>query len=143
MNGWYRRLSEDYMKMLSRAYEKIPKKPTTGERFEMPKPNTIRIGGRTIIQNFGEVCTQLNRVPHHILKFLTKEMATAATFDGTRAVFQGKFGRESIARLLEIYVNRYVICPICRRPDTKVEKQGRFFFLVCEACGARSSVLPT
>ncbi len=131
------------MKMLNRALEKIPKKPTTGERFEMPKPSTITIGGRTIIQNFGEVCTQLNRDPHHILKFLSKEMATAATFDGTRVIFQGKFGAQSIVRLLEIYVNRYVICPICRRPDTKVEKQGRFFFLVCEACGARSSVLPT
>ena len=143
MNSWYRSLSQDYTKMLNRALEKIPKKPTTGERFEMPKPHTIRIGGRTIIQNFGEVCTQLNRDPHHILKFLSKEIATAATFDGTRAVFQGKFGYQSIERLLEIYVNRYVICPICRRPDTKVEKQGRFFFLVCEACGARSSVLPT
>jgi len=131
------------MKMLNRAFEKIPKKPTTGERFEMPKPNTISVGGRTIVQNFGEVCTQLNRDPRHVLKFFSKEMATAAIFDGTRVIFQGKFQSQSIVRLLEIYVNRYVICPICRRPDTKVEKQGRFFFLVCEACGARSSVLPT
>jgi len=57
--------------------------------------------------------------------------------------FQGRFSESTIKRLIEIYVNRFVICPICKRPDTKLSKEGKFLFLICEACGAKSSVLPT
>jgi translation initiation factor 2 subunit 2 len=35
-----------------------------------------------------------------------------------------------------------VICPICKRPDTKIVKERRFHFLICEACGAKSSIRP-
>ncbi|MEM2273205.1 MAG: hypothetical protein QXX56_03185, partial [Candidatus Bathyarchaeia archaeon] len=34
----------------------------------------------------------------------------------------------------------FVNCPICKRPDTKIIKEKRFNFLVCEACGAKSPV---
>jgi translation initiation factor 2 subunit 2 len=101
------------------------------------------MGRRTIIQNFAEVSSKLNRDPRHLLKFLSGEMATAASLDGARAIFQGRFDVETVTRLLTIYAQRYVICPICNRPDTKMEKEGRYLFLRCEACGARSSILQT
>lgn len=135
-------MSDEYVKLLDRALAKLPKKLSTGERFEIPKIAGVRIGSRTIIQNFGEISSRMNRNPHHLLKFLSKEMATAATLDGSRAIFQGKFREDSITRLLNIYAQRYVICPICKRPDTKIEKEERYLFLVCEACGAKSSLLP-
>jgi len=135
-------LSEDYSKLLEKAYSSLPKTVGTGERFEIPKVVGIRMGRRTIIQNFGEISNTINRDPHHLLKFLSREMATAASLDGSRAIFQGKFDVSSVTRLLSIYAQRYVICPICNRPDTKMEKEGRFLFLRCEACGARSSILP-
>jgi translation initiation factor 2 subunit 2 len=69
-------------------------------------------------------------------------LATAASLDGTRAIFQGRFDVATVTRLLNIYAKRFVVCPICSRPDTKVEKEGRYLFLRCEACGARSSILP-
>jgi translation initiation factor 2 subunit 2 len=135
-------MSEDYAKLLERAYEKLPKASGTGERFEIPKVVGIRMGRRTIIQNFGDISSKMNRDPHHLLKFLTGEMATAGSLDGARAIFQGRFDVQTVTRLLTIYAQRYVICPICNRPDTKVEKEGRYMFLRCEACGARSSILP-
>jgi translation initiation factor 2 subunit 2 len=136
-------LSEDYAKLLDRAYANLPKTVGTGERFEIPKVVGIRMGRRTIVQNFGDISTVMNRDPHHLLKFLSREMATAASLDGSRAIFQGKFDVGTVTRLLSIYAQRYVICPICNRPDTKMEKEGRYLFLRCEACGARSSILPT
>jgi translation initiation factor 2 subunit 2 len=135
-------MTEDYAKLLERAYEKLPKASGTGERFEIPKVVGIRMGRRTIIQNFGDISSKMNRDPHHLLKFLTGEMATAGSLDGARAIFQGRFDVQTVTRLLTIYAQRYVICPICNRPDTKVEKEGRYMFLRCEACGARSSILP-
>jgi len=135
-------LSSEYAKLLDRAYASLPKTTGTGERFEIPKVVGIRMGRRTIIQNFGDVSSRLNRDPQHLLKFLSRELATAASLDGARAIFQGRFDVQTVTRLLNIYAQRFVICPICKRPDTKVEKEGRLLFLRCEACGARSSILP-
>jgi translation initiation factor 2 subunit 2 len=134
-------LSGDYNKLLERAYANLPNAVGTGERFEIPKVVGIRMGRRTIIQNFGDISSRLNRDPHHLLKFLSRELATAASVDGARAIFQGRFDVATVTRLLNIYAQRYVICPICNRPDTKIEKEGRYLFLRCEACGAKSSIL--
>jgi len=135
-------LSGEYGKLLERAYAGLPKTVGTGERFEIPRVVGIRMGRRTIIQNFGEISSRLNREPNHLLKFLSRELATAASLDSARAIFQGRFDVGTVTRLLNIYAQRFVICPICGRPDTKIEKEGRFMFLRCEACGARSSILP-
>jgi translation initiation factor 2 subunit 2 len=135
-------MTEEYFRLLDQAMEKVPRKISSGERFEIPTPEMHTTGGRTTIYNFGEICGRLNRDGHHVVKFLSKEMATAGTLSGGRAVFQGRFNPLSIRRLLDIYGHKYVICPICGRPDTKMQKEGRFLFLVCEACGAKSSVLP-
>jgi translation initiation factor 2 subunit 2 len=134
-------LSGDYNKLLERAYGNLPNAVGTGERFEIPRVVGIRMGRRTIIQNFGDICSRLNRDPNHLLKFLSRELATAASVDGARAIFQGRFDVATVTRLLNIYAQRYVICPICNRPDTKIEKEGRYLFLRCEACGAKSSIL--
>ncbi len=135
-------MSADYAKLLDRAYSTLPKSVGTGERFEIPRVVGIRMGRRTILQNFGDISSKINRDPHHLLKFLSRELATAASLDGGRAIFQGRFDVQTVTRLLNIYAKRFVICPICNRPDTKVEKEGRYLFLRCEACGARSSILP-
>jgi len=101
---------------------------------------TTWAGLRTTISNFKEVADTLSRDPQHILKFLTREMATAATYHDGRAIFQGKFPRDTFERLLQRYMAEFVICPICKRPDTNVTKEKRLSFLVCNACGAKSSI---
>jgi len=35
--------------------------------------------------------------------------------------------------LFQIYVKDYVECPTCKSPDTKIVKENRISFLVCEA----------
>jgi translation initiation factor 2 subunit 2 len=95
---------------------------------------------RTTIYNFKEVADALGREPQHLLKFLSGEMATAATMQEGRAIFQGKFGTDTFERLVQRYVEGFVVCPICKRPDTKITKEKRLSFLTCSACGAKSAV---
>ncbi len=130
----------EYEKLLKRARAQIPEVTSKTERLELPRLQHIRIGMRTIVSNFKEIADALNRKPQHILKYLTGEMATAATAQGSRVIFQGKFSTETFERLLLRYMETYVICPVCKRPDTKIIKEKRLSFLVCEACGAKSSV---
>jgi len=132
----------DYKEMLKRARSQLPSEVLESKRFEIPKPRCSVTGMRTILLNFKEICDALNREPRHVLKFLSGEMATAATIQGIRAIFQGKFGYDTFERLIERYTNEFVVCPVCKRPDTKIVKERRFLFLICEACGAKSSVRP-
>lgn len=130
----------DYDKLLKRAQEQCPAVVSKRERLELPRLSYARIGMRTVIFNFKEVADALNRDPQHLLKFLTREMATAATTQGSRVIFQGKFSEDTLARLLQRYMETLVVCPVCKRPDTKIVKEKRLSFLVCDACGARSSI---
>lgn len=130
----------NYEELLKRARSQIPEVVSKRERLELPRINLSVIGMRTIVYNFKEVAEALNRDPQHLLKFLTREMATAATMQEARVIFQGKFSRETLERLTQRYMESFVTCPVCKRPDTKIVKEKRLSFLVCEACGAKSSV---
>lgn len=135
-------MKTNYKEMLERARSQLPQQISKHERFEIPRVRVSTIGMRTMIHNFGEICNMLNREPNHLLKFLTREMATKAGIEGGRAIFHGKFPSDTIDRLIQRYVAELVVCPVCKRPDTKIVKEKRFTFLVCEACGARSSIRP-
>jgi len=130
----------DYEDLLKRARSQIPEIVSKRERLELPRIGLSIIGMRTMVYNFKEVAETLNRNPRHLLKFLTREMATAATMQEARVIFQGKFSRETLKRLVQRYMESFLICPVCKRPDTKIVKEKRLSFLVCEACGAKSSV---
>ena len=106
----------DYDDLLKRACSQMPEVSLKRERLELPRLYIQTIGMRTIISNFKEVADALNRDPQHILKFLTREMATAATYHDSRAIFQGKFRGDSFERLLQRYMEAFVTCPVCKRP---------------------------
>jgi translation initiation factor 2 subunit 2 len=133
-------LNYNYDELLKRARAEVPEVTLKKERLEMPRLFVSMVGMRTTISNFKEVADTLDRDPQHILKFLTREMATAATYHDGRAIFQGKFPRDTFERLLTRYMESFVICPVCKRPDTKIIKEKRLSFIICNACGARSSV---
>jgi translation initiation factor 2 subunit 2 len=130
----------NYDELLKRASAQMPEVQAKKERLELPRIMIQTVGMRTIISNFKDIADALDRDPQHVLKFLTREMATAATFHDTRAIFQGKFRSDSFERLLQRYLEGYVTCPVCKRPDTKLVKEKRLAFLVCNACGAKSSI---
>lgn len=130
----------DYKELLERAQSQLPTDISEHKRFEVPQPRSFINGMRTILANFKEISDSLNRDPRHVLKFFSKEMATAATMQRNRAIFQGKFYPDTFERLTQRYIKEFVVCPVCTRPDTKIVKDKRFLFLVCEACGARSSI---
>jgi translation initiation factor 2 subunit 2 len=133
-------LGYDYVELLKRARSQFPEVVLKSERLEIPRLHYARIGMRTVIYNFKEVADALDRDPQHLLKFLTGEMATAATVQGSRIIFQGKFSEDTFGRLIQRYLESYVVCPVCKRPDTKLIKEKRLSFLVCQACGAKSSI---
>lgn len=130
----------DYDEMLLKLRSELStssEKPQE-ERLEIPKPQVLWVGNKTFLRNFMDYPRIFRREPEQILLFLAKELATAASMDGDRAIFIGRRNPESFKVLFERYIKAAVICPVCGRPDTHLEKSKRLQFLVCEACGARS-----
>ena len=131
----------DYEKMVDRLYATLPEETKRHERFVMPQAESFVQGHKTIVRNFGSILKVIKRERKHLFKFLAKETATSAAIDDSnRLVLNGKFNREQVNKLVSDYISQFVLCPECKKPDTKVvEKQG-VRMLKCEACGAISSV---
>jgi len=131
----------DYEKLLKRMQDKIStKKPASVERFEIPAPNVMWEGQRTILRNFMDFPKVLRRDPDKVLQYLAKEFATPAERSGEQAMFVGRREPHDFVNLFEIYIRDYLECPTCKSPDTRIERENRISFLVCEACGAKSSL---
>ena len=130
----------DYEANLDRALEMLPDIKTSDERFIIPEPKIFSEGKATVLENFSQIVDVLNRDPDHVMKALTRELGTAGKIDGQHAVFQGKFTSDAIAEQIESYVNEYVKCSECGRPDTKLIKSDRILMLQCDACGAHRPV---
>ena len=126
-----------YEELLKRALSKVPKKSEATDRFVMPKARIEPAGAKTIIINFVEIAGSLRRDEGHLLKFILKELATKGDLEKGRLTVIGRFPDEHINKKIETYVKLFVICPQCGKPDTKLTRQDRFYFLNCEACGAK------
>jgi len=132
----------DYEKLLDRAIKQLPPEVLETKRFSIPKAYSVIQGNRTIIQNFKEIADKLNRDPQHLLRYLLRELGTAGNVEGKRAILQGKFTHFHINERIEDYVKKFVLCPECNRPDTRIIKEGRISLLKCEACGAKAPLKP-
>jgi translation initiation factor 2 subunit 2 len=130
----------DYEVLLERAKKQLPQKLESHDRFQVPEPDVMIEGKTTVIRNFGEIAGTLRREPDHILGFLLRELGTAGTLEGQRVVFKGKVATAQIADRIKNYVDEYVLCSECNRPDTKIVKDGRVLILTCETCGAHRPV---
>jgi translation initiation factor 2 subunit 2 len=133
-------LMEDYMKGLERAMSRLPASKGTEDRFVIPPPKIFYEGKTTVLENFASIADALNRDPDHLMKFILQEMGTAGKVEGQHAVFQGRFTEQSLERHIDSYVQEYVICSECHRPDTQLIRSDRVLMLKCEACGAHRPV---
>ena len=133
-------MTEDYKHLLERAYKKLPEKTEASERFEIPEADVLVQGNRTILKNFEAIATKLRRNTKHLSKYLSKELAASSIIEGSRLILNTKLHERSINEKIRDYVNMYIICKQCKRPDTKLIEEDRLPVMICEACGARSAV---
>lgn len=133
-----------YEDLVDRAKEKLPEDIAKHERFVVPEADVMLEGKNSVFRNFGEIVSILNRDQNEIFQFLQKELGTSGTLQGSdqgaRVVFKGKIGGRQIDDKLSIYLNNFVLCSECQRPDTRLEREGRTLILACDACGAKRPV---
>lgn len=129
----------DYEELLKRAKKNMPQFNATA-RFETPLAVVAVVKRQTSIKNFIDISKTLRREPSHMAKFLFKELAIPGAITGNELVLQGKISSMIINQRIKDYVNEYVICRECGKPDTSLHKEDYFTVLKCEACGARRTL---
>ena len=133
-------MADDYSALLKRARAKVPEKVGTGERFQMPTMDVLQEGKQTVVRNMAEVLDRLNRSSDHMVPILLRELGTAGSYEDGRLVLQAKVSEDNLNNRLVKYVETYVICGECGRPDTHLVKEERTTIVKCDACGAHRPV---
>ncbi|MEM1676535.1 MAG: hypothetical protein QW095_01640 [Nitrososphaerota archaeon] len=117
---------EGYEKLLDNVMGKLPQTlGKIGDRVLVVNPIIYHEAHRTIITNFTQIAETINREASHLARFILKESGKAGIVEGERLIIQGK---------------EFVKCPVCGGLDTKIVAEKRFRFLLCEVCGAKSSI---
>lgn len=129
-----------YEDMLNEAYENVPSDKSHQKRFEIPKADLTEQGKKTIVHNFRKIAKKFGRNPKHLLKFLSMELATNGELIGEKVIFKGNFSELKINSKIDEYAEKFVICPKCDSPDTKIIDHNGRKYLKCEACGAQNPV---
>ncbi len=132
---------DGYLKILEDVMSRVPQTiGKVGDRLVVLNPEILHESRRTIIMNFKDMAEKLNREPQHLARFIFKESGKPGSLEGERLIIQGRLTNEEFRRLIELYVKEFVKCPICGGLDTRIISEKRLRFLVCEICGAKSSV---
>ena len=130
----------NYQDLLDKAYRKIPDNVKKLSRFETPKVE-LRIESRnTFITNFNKIINILNREKKHFLGIFLKAAGTMGEIRGQQLFLKGQYKTQVLNRLIENYTKTYVLCSICNKPDTQIQRESKKIFLKCTACGARQEI---
>ncbi|HEY3273903.1 MAG TPA: translation initiation factor IF-2 subunit beta [Methanocella sp.] len=130
----------DYDDLLNRGKDELPEKMESHGRFTVPAARVTHLGKKTMVANFGDICSALNREPDIVAKYLLHELGTAGSRSEGRMTLNGAFQAEDINAAVGKYVESHVICKVCHLPDTQYLKEGKQAFIRCEACGAKYQV---
>ncbi len=129
------------MKMLDRAFEKMPKLAAEVSDFKIPVVDSISQGNKTIIRNVAQIADKARRNQDEIARYLSRELAVPANMESSGLVINGKFKQEELTPRIKKYFDTYVICKECKKPDSRLEVAGRgMFMFICEACGSRYGI---
>lgn len=131
----------DYDDLLEKAYEKVPENVKSITRFKIPSVKIRREGKNTYITNFNKIINTLNRDVKHFMGIFLKKAGTMGEIRGSQLFLKGQYKPDVLNKLIDEYTDNYVICDVCSKPDTIMQKEGKKIFLKCSACGARNEVI--
>lgn len=116
-------------------------------RYKMPaliaKVEGRGNGIKTVIVNMADVAKSLDRPPSYTTKFFGFELGALTTIDADkdRYIVNGKHDQETLAKALDGFIERFVLCKKCgRNPETKMVFRKDVIILHCIACGNDSPV---
>jgi len=117
-------------------------------RYKMPSLLT-KVEGRgngikTVIPNMEDVAHALARPPTYPTKFFGCELGAQTTFANDRYIVNGSHTAERLRELLDTFIEKFVLCPSCKNPETELIITGKgnseAIHRDCKACGRQNDI---
>ncbi|MEM1988436.1 MAG: translation initiation factor IF-2 subunit beta [Candidatus Woesearchaeota archaeon] len=131
---------EEYLKLLEKAYSQIPQLDEASMRLKIPEVEAEIEGNKTLLRNIRQIAKIINRDPEHLLKYFMKKYATPGQLLPKFGVLNRKVPLNELDQVLKNYIDEFVICPVCKSPDTDIIPNGAYGTLKCKACGSKTTI---
>jgi len=99
-------------------------------------------GIKTVIENMTPISQSLARPPAYMTKYFGFELGAQTICDekNDRWIVNGKHEEEDLAKLLDDFIEKYILCKKCRNPETIMVVKKDSIELRCAACSAVTPV---
>ena len=101
-------------------------------------------GIKTVIPNILDVAHDLGRPPVYLTKFFGFELGAQAKIVGDgptqRHIVNGAHDKEKLQDLLDVFINKFVLCGECKNPETALIIKNQHVLRECKACGKRTEI---
>ena len=91
-----------------------------------------------------DVAHDLARPPIYITKFFGFELGAQAKIVGDgptqRHIVNGAHDKEKLQDLLDVFINKFVLCGECKNPETELIIKNQHVIRECKACGKRTEI---
>ncbi|OCF38605.1 translation initiation factor 5 [Kwoniella heveanensis CBS 569] len=117
-------------------------------RYKMPLLQ-IKVEGRgngikTVIPNMEDIARALNRPPTYPTKFFGCELGAQTSMANDRYIVNGQHTADRLRELLDTFIEKFVLCPSCKNPETELVITGRSghedMHRDCKACGRQNGI---
>jgi translation initiation factor 2 subunit 2 len=130
----------NYDNLLQRARKQLESINIEHERFVIPELENLIQGKKTLLKNAVQVAKSLKRDVQHLLKFFVKETGVPATCDDAKVVLNGIVNSYKVNLIYNKYIDEFVLCKQCKKPETRIITEKGVLLLKCDACGGINPV---
>ena len=101
-------------------------------------------GIKTVIVNLTSVANSLARPPSYVIKYFGFELGaqTNTNPNDDRWIINGAHDAAKLQDYLDGFISKFVLCKMCKNPETEVNVKDGNITLDCKACGRISQVDP-
>jgi len=100
-------------------------------------------GIKTVLTNIGEISLLLHRDVDEIVKFYGFELGTQTKQKHEHFIINGAHNDSCLEELLEKYVEKFVLCPVCHLPETdySIKVKSGLVRHKCKACSFKGDLI--
>jgi len=105
-------------------------------RYKMPRMDCkqeSRLNGvKTNIFNLEDVAKALRVPGDFIIRYMCAELGVARE---KKSIIKGKHTYEELLVVLDKFIDKYLLCPKCKKPETSLFAEKKILKCYCRACG--------
>jgi translation initiation factor 2 beta subunit (eIF-2beta)/eIF-5 len=103
-------------------------------RYKMRKLDVVQQRNNVAVRNIPDVAADLAVEPEILIKFFKRDFSSSFTYKEGILVGSKTLTYNDFADSLTTFIENFVLCPVCRLPETKFVRDGANLCLKCNCC---------